>query len=199
MTSRRRVVLLTLCSGVAAGWAGRAAWSDSGPAPADRRAQELQVAASRADVCSPRNPSGVGLQGEYFADEGCRGAPLLTRIDPVVDFDAAFDWPLERAGERPRSVRWSGWVKPPVSGRYRFHVAGNASARVEVARVNVADAGEPAAVVLDAGRFVPVRIELDSLSRAQARVAFEWTAPHGARYVVPRALLHLPTETVQRS
>jgi hypothetical protein len=52
-------------------------------------------------------------------------------------------------------------------------------------------------VEMSAGRFYPVLIELKGLNpaAAQQRVRLEWTAPHGARYLIPRALLHQPTET----
>src|SRR4051794_5957829 len=95
----------------------------------DLAAVEARQAAARADMCSADNAAGVGLRGEYFAAERLAGAPLLVRLDKSIDFDASLDWPGADRPQRPRSVRWSGWVKPPLSGRYRFH-AGTPDARI---------------------------------------------------------------------
>ena len=158
---------------------------------------ELERAAKRGDLCSPSNPIGVGLRGEYFAAENCEGPILLTRTDPVIDFEASLDWPAQRHNEPPHSVRWSGWVKPPIGGAYRFHCDAP-GARVLVSKI--VQAGEGAAsdaqVDLAAGRFAPLVVELRRLSSAAGRVRLEWTAPYGARFVIPRPLLHLPSETV---
>jgi hypothetical protein len=155
---------------------------------------ELELAAEKAALCSSANVAGVGLRGEYFAEEGCGGAPLLVRQDGTVDFDDSLDWPAQQNDRRPRSVRWSGWVKAPLPGRYRFH-AGVARAAVKVSREPVAGPGADAsaAVELAAGRFYPISIVLNRLEPGEGRIRLEWTAPHGARFVVPRALLYLPT------
>ena len=49
-------------------------------------------------------------------------------------------------------------------------------------------------VELAAGRFYPILVELGRIAAADERIRLEWTAPHGARFLVPRALLYLPTE-----
>jgi hypothetical protein len=134
------------------------------------------------------------LRGEYFAKEPLASAPLLVRVDPTVDFDATLDWPANLAGRRPTAARWTGWVKPPYGGNYRFHVE-QRSARVVVARqVLVEDgAATDATIHLAAGRFYPIDVDAARLDVLVGRLTLEWTAPHGARYVVPRALLFLPT------
>ena len=48
---------------------------------------------------------------------------------------------------------------------------------------------------LVAGRYYPIYVSIDLLQPSFKGVRLEWTAPYGARYVVPKALLHLPTET----
>jgi len=122
---------------------------------------------------------------------------MLTRIDGSIDFAASLDWPSDLLGQTPKSVRWTGWVKAPMTGRYRFHFE-PASAQVKVARQTVAGAGAAPEVFLDlvAGRFYPVSAEVVAIDgESMPRFRLEWTAPHGARYVVPRALLNLPTDT----
>ncbi|WP_280152731.1 PA14 domain-containing protein [Piscinibacter sp. XHJ-5] len=170
---------------------------DTAPRGASLAQVELEQAARKVELCSSANAAGVGLRGEYFPEEGCRGVPLLVRLDSSIDFDASLDWPPDRAGERPLSVRWSGWIKPALAGRYRFH-AGADHARVLVARQPMAGAGADAQaqIELAAGRYYPITVELDRIAGANNRIRLEWTAPHGARFAVPRALLYLPTDAV---
>jgi hypothetical protein len=158
---------------------------------------ELQRAAQRAAMCSGANAAGVGLRGEYYAREHWRGSPALVRTDSAIDFDRSLDWPSSKSGDRPRSVRWTGWVKPPITGRYRFH-ADAPGARVVVSTLVLAGAGAQRDIEMAAGRFYPITMEmsLNANSSNTQRIQLEWTAPHGARFLVPRALLYLPTEAV---
>jgi PA14 domain len=168
--------------------------------PADILAAEQLRAEERSQLCSPDNASGVGLRGEYFGSEMLRGQPLLVRIDGPVNFSAALDWPADRSGQRPRSVRWTGWVKPSVAGIYRFHAADIPQARITVSRRPMAGVGAPAdaQVELAAGRFYPISFELDHLRSLKDVVRLEWTAPFGSRFVIPRALLYVPNDTVDK-
>jgi hypothetical protein len=160
---------------------------------------ELVRAAERADICTAANAVGVGLRGEYFAEAFFRGPTVLERVDDVIDFDSTLRWPTDSAA-RPVSVRWSGWIKPPLSGGYRFH-ADSPNMRIVVARNVVAGVGaDPDAIVdMAAGRFYPIEVSVSQTTEQDSRIRLEWTAPHGARFVVPRALLHLPTDTVASS
>ena len=160
---------------------------------------ELRQAERLAALCTAANAVGSGLWGEYFVAPAFAGKPGLTRIDEVIDFDTSLDWPSSARSAPASSVRWSGWIKAPMSGRYRFHLT-PASGKVTVARQILvgADTAEGDSIDLAAGRYYPVHIEIERLPRSFERVRFEWTAPHGARYVVPRALLHPPTEIDQR-
>ena len=168
--------------------------------PGSMAAAELERAARRGELCSAANATGVGLRGEYFAHAIGAGEPLLARTDGTIDFDPSFEWPAARAAQRPASARWSGWVKPPISGRYRFH-ADQPFARVVVARQLMAGEGAApdAAIELAAGRFYPIGVEMTALDGMAGRLRLEWTAPHGARYLVPRALLFLPNDSVVAS
>ena len=121
---------------------------------------------------------------------------MLVRVDDVVDFDSTVQWPTDIA-ERPVSVRWSGWIKPPLSGGYRFH-ADAPNMQIVVARNVVAGVGaDPeASVEMAAGRFYPIEVSVSQITEQGTRIRLEWTAPYGARFLIPKALLHLPTETV---
>lgn len=183
-------VLLVCTLAVAAWWRHDALPAGAARARADLAAEAALLGPS-ALRCNPRNLGGVGLRGEYFAQAGAKGAVLLSRVDSTVEFDASIDWPADRAGTRPRWARWQGWVKVPVTGRYRFH--GGPAATISVAGLPMAGGAAAADASLDmtAGRFYPIVMEADL--RGATGVRLEWTAPHGLRYVIPRALLFLPT------
>ena len=158
---------------------------------------EFKRAEQKGELCSTSNATGTGLRGEYFAGAIDRSPALLARTDATVDFDRSLEWPSARSAKRPSAARWTGWVKPPTGGRYRFHT-GQASARLWVSQKLLAGAGaDPdASIELAAGRFYPVKLEAERLDALEGRVRLEWTAPHGARFLIPRALLFLPNETV---
>ncbi len=166
------------------------------PAAGSFAAAELKRAAERAELCSTSNATGTGLRGEYFSRDRKTAASLLVRVDATVDFDAGFDWPAALGGRRPGSARWTGWLKPPYSGAYRFH-ADEGSTRIIVARETLVDksVASGSKIELAAGRYYPISMESVSLDDLTGRLKLEWTAPHGARYVVPRALLFPPTDT----
>jgi hypothetical protein len=187
-TMSRRRLLLGAALGAGCFLSARASPNDT------MAAAELKRAAEHADLCSASNATGSGLRGKYFAKEPPASAPLLVRVDPTIDFDQTLDWPANLAGRRPSAARWTGWVKPPYAGSYRFHVE-QRSTRVVVARQVLVDNGAAtgATIHLDAGRFYPIDIDAGRLDALVGRLTLEWTAPHGARYVVPRALLFLPT------
>jgi hypothetical protein len=154
---------------------------------------DVRRAAELAQLCSPDNVAGVGLRGQYFAQDQCRGKPLLVRTDAAVDFDPSLAWPQRLP--RPRSARWDGWIRPVMAGPYRFHLDVPHS-EIEVAHQSLvgenADPRRP--IELLAGRFYPIRLAVNKLP-SDGRLRLEWTAPHGARFLVPRALLYMPTET----
>lgn len=159
---------------------------------------ELRRAAARADLCSTDNTKGTGLRGVYFEHGLDHGAPLLVRTDGTVDFDASLDWPGSAPdGRAPGSARWQGWIKPMVSGHYRFH-SDQPTASVTVARQPMAGthASPGATIELTAGRFYPITLEVQRLASINGRLRLEWTTPYGARFVVPQALLFMPTESL---
>lgn len=153
-----------------------------------------------ASLCSPSGPAGVGLFGEYFGQSGLRGTPVLTRIDASIDFDASLDWPATGPSVRASSVRWTGWVRTPLSGRYRFHLAA-LNSRVSVSRQVLAEKGISGAEGIDltVGKYYPIAVTVENLDVTFSSLRLEWTVPFGARYVVPKALLYLPTDTSRPS
>ncbi len=199
-TARRSLTLALVGAGALAALRQDVVDSAAASPATDRMTAELLRAAERADICTSANAVGVGLRGEYFAEANLRGPVKLMRIDEVVDFDHSFQSHAASNGQAVGSVRWRGWVKAPLSGTYRFH-SDAPGMTILVAREPVAGEGAVAEGKIDlaAGRFYPVEIVVNRVTQSDKRIRLEWTAPHGARYVVPRALLHLPTDNVTAS
>ncbi len=65
-----------------------------------------------------------GLRGEYFINPLFDGSPVVERVDEAIDFAWRADRPLPFLGARPFSVRWTGALVPPVTGRYRLAFRG---------------------------------------------------------------------------
>jgi len=191
----RRLAAVTLGAGAVVRDAGAAAAADGTPTGA-AAAAEFKRAAQRAELCSASNVAGAGLRGEYFANARAHGSPVLTRVDGPIDFASDLEWPQELKKIRPVLVRWTGWVKPVVTGRYRFHAESKGSV-ITVARQVLAGKEAPpeAGIELAAGRYYPIGMEWIVSAGSSERARLEWTAPYGARFLVPRTLLYLPTET----
>lgn len=157
----------------------------------------FEPSGQRSEMCSGANVVGIGLRGEYFEREDLQGPILLTRVDASIDFVESLDWPETLKSQPPGSVRWTGWIKAPTNGSHHFHVT-PPSAQVRISRVDVRAGAMPKGDPVDmvAGRFYPITVEVKRLSPGGVPLRLEWTAPHGARYVIPKAVLNLPTDTV---
>ncbi len=173
---------------------------DGGQNASQLVAAEQEIAKLRSNTCGPANATADGLLGEYFAAPRWTGQKLHTRLDTSIEFPHSFELPTSSAtaAQQPRSVRWTGWIKPLISGRYRFHLD-HSHAKVSVAMQAVVgtQASPSEGLELSAGRFYPVTIELPDLPAKHASIALEWTLPHGIRSLVPRAALFKPTESVE--
>lgn len=72
-----------------------------------------------------REEAGSGLRAEYYDNTDLAGEPKLTRIDAGVDWVWKGTTPLSERWGDPFSARWTGFLVPPASGRYRLGVNGH--------------------------------------------------------------------------
>jgi len=73
-----------------------------------------------------------GLTGDYFANAELKGRPVVTRIDPAVDFDWAKTKPAPGLPQEHFSVRWSGTLTAPKTGTYELGVNVDDGVRVYI-------------------------------------------------------------------
>ncbi len=138
-----------------------------------------------------------GLQAEYFHGADFAGQPVLTRVDPKVDFqwvygvraaDLMAEGRLSDAQAQALygtfAVRWDGILTPPVSGRYELGAVANSGFKLYLDGrlvLDRADAHAPspvpgAFVDLVAGRSYRVRLDyVHGNDNASVRLA--WRLP----------------------
>ncbi|MBN1935381.1 MAG: glycoside hydrolase family 3 C-terminal domain-containing protein [Anaerolineae bacterium] len=132
----------------------------------------------------------TGLTAAYFANEKFAGDPARVGVDPLVDFSWKLATPV--SGERgdPFSVRWEGYLIPPVSGVYKLGARGFNAYHLELD-------GEPVVeyrgehhpitqtkdIALEAGRLYPIRLEMSSTD-ADPQMQILWAVP-GVDYETP--------------
>ncbi len=112
-------------------------------------------------------PGQTGLKAEYFANRDLTGAPALTRIDPQI----ANDWnsapPAPTLSRENFSTRWTGFLKPPVTGDYVLQLDSDDGSRLYIDDKLVIDywsdhgTGTPkiAPIAFRAGQAYKIRVE----------------------------------------
>ncbi len=135
---------------------------------------------------SPDNPgtdtgkSKTGLTGEYFANADLSGSPLFVRLDEHVHFDWGAGSPAASIPADSFSIRWSGTMKAPVSGRYEFMIRANNGFRLWVDGKSVIDFWENPGVAtkgatVDLTNDKPHKVRLEYCERTgTAEVHLGW-------------------------
>jgi len=132
--------------------------------------------------------SQTGLSGAYYDNAKFEGEPALIRIDPTVDFAWRGTTPVTGRLVDAFSVRWSGFLVPPVTGTYTLGARGFNGYRLMLDGEVVAEyqgihhaITRAKQVELEAGRFY--RVQLDYVNRGpDPQVQLLWSVP-GTDYV----------------
>jgi beta-glucosidase len=61
-----------------------------------------------------------GVVGEYFANDSLKGTPAFTRVDNEIDFYWETGSPAPELPDDNFSIRWTGYIVPPVSGTFKI-------------------------------------------------------------------------------
>ena len=135
-------------------------------------------------------PDGDGIVGEYY--EGPDFDRLVTRRR---DATLAFDWghrpPVPGLSAEYFSVRWTGWLVPPVSGRYVLHATADDGIRIWLNDRLVMNEWRPqpvstftTSVELKAGE--PYRLRVDYFQDIlDTRLRITWERPDLAPVAAP--------------
>ncbi len=124
-----------------------------------------------------------GLTAAYYANPDFEGEPVRTAVDPRIDFTWLTSTPTSGPPNAPFSVRWEGFLVPPVSGTYRLGVRGFDRYRLILDGERIVDfesEHEPESrsrdTTLEAGRLYPLRLEMAS-HRADGQIRLLWARP----------------------
>jgi outer membrane protein OmpA-like peptidoglycan-associated protein len=127
-------------------------------------------------------PVGNGLQGAYYAGHNFE-QQLLTRRDATLNFDWHEHRPVAGVGAEQFSVRWTGWLVPPITGRYVLHLSIDDGIRLWVNERLLLDDWRDqglnyyqVAVDLHAGQAYPVRLDYCQATAATC-VRLAWELP----------------------
>jgi beta-glucosidase len=147
-----------------------------------------------------------GLKAEYFRGKELAGPPVLTRIDARVAFrwdrGAPTDTLLAQGeltqetalGVDDYSIRWTGKLLPPASGKYELVVGANDGFRLFIDGKLVTDGWQPnprvtsksAFIDLEGGKSYDIKLEYFEADR-DAEVRLAWRLP-GAKPPFEEAL-----------
>ena len=106
----------------------------------DRTIAEYETVPSEFLSCSPGGTPQHGLVGEYFDNISLDGRPVVTRVDSEI----RFQWTLNSPDPQKLpydfySVRWTGRLKAPSTGRFKIGIDGNDGYRLYIDDAPVID------------------------------------------------------------
>ena len=130
-----------------------------------------------AHLCSPDGRS--GLRGEYYANAGFLGSPKV-RTDEKIDFAWNDQMPDGNITSVQYSIRWTGELRPDVTGVYliRLRWSGSAPCEKPTIILNGLEIGQEAAIPLEAGKGYPIVVEYRKAGNDPS-VHLEWAVPDG--------------------
>ncbi len=61
-----------------------------------------------------------GLRGEYFDGQHLQGEVQCSRVDDKIDYSWGWAAPCEKVTKNAYSVKWTGKIKAPITGKYKI-------------------------------------------------------------------------------
>ena len=123
-----------------------------------------------------------GLRAEYYRGIDLAGEPAV-RTDPWINYEPSNQAPDPFLPDSPQSVRWTGKLRPPVTGEYVLNLVSDEGARIKLdGRLLFDDWGSHAvrsdtvSVWMEAGRDYALEVEYyDNRDYAVSRLC--WRMP----------------------
>jgi hypothetical protein len=139
---------------------------------------------------------GNGLRGAYFNGTKPAGNPVLSRIDPTVDFNWGKGAPGAGMDRDAFLVRWTGQVKPRHSETYTFYTVTDGGAKLWVNGTLLIDNTPKKGLVENSGtislkaggRYDLVMEYAEDKGNAVARLL--WSSTSQPKGVIPQARLY---------
>ena len=131
-----------------------------------------------------RTTDEMGLNGRYYPTANFSGTPQLERVDSQINFTWKDTNPLTGEWGDHFSIKWDGYLVPPVSGEYALGAYGFSEYRIYLdGELIVANKQEhhpllqSKPVNLEAGRFYRLQVEYVN-EGLDPQIQLLWEAPH---------------------
>jgi hypothetical protein len=146
-----------------------------------------------------------GIKGEYFNNLDLSGAPILTRVEPGIDYNWGGDAPGPGVSAPLFSARWTGVLNIPYTETYTFYLNVQSGVRLWIDDqliINNWMAHHMAIeyqgrVDLEVG-MVPIVVEISNISGggygggAVMQANLSWSNPSSSKEIIPQSVLLLP-------
>ena len=133
---------------------------------------------------SPSKGNGNGLYGEYFDNQDFKGTPAISRVDKDIHFIWRDDTPINGKMADKFSVRWTGSIKAPKSGKFSIGISAHNIGRLYFEgkkKVEFNNEHEPELRSFDAdlteGKEYEIKIEFASYG-ADPQIRLMWKVPN---------------------
>ncbi|WP_026260898.1 OmpA family protein [Spirosoma luteum] len=124
-----------------------------------------------------------GLKGEYYTGTNFE-RKVFTRIDPQLNFNWRDRSPAPGLAESYYSIRWTGKLLAPATGRYIFNAKVDDGIRVWVGNKKVMDSWQlndsehfRGSVLLEAGKFYDLRVDYFN-DMLEGEIQLFWQLPN---------------------
>ena len=137
-----------------------------------------------ADALRPDDGAGRGLLGEYYTNLEFQGAPALRRVE-AVNFRWGTGSPADGFPPEAFSIRWTGTLTAPATGRYVLSLSSNDGGRLYLDDRAVIDLWSDHATltgttVVDLEAGTPRKVRIDYYEKqGNADVSFGWRRIEG--------------------
>ena len=137
----------------------------------------------------------TSMRGEYFNNRELKGEPSLVRTDAQINFEWGAMSPGPGLPEDNFSVRWSGKLQAPESGKYTIGIAGNGGMRLVVDGQTIIEElnnrrtrSINKEITFEVGRSYDIRLEYFENGNQYSAAKLNWAPPSGDRQLKTDAL-----------
>lgn len=114
-----------------------------------------------------------GLVAEYFDDIEMTNC-IIKKIVPQIDFNWGGKPPVSEITDNNYAVRWSGFIQPVYSGKYKFYLNADSPAKVWINNELIIDGAIKSDIILTAGQSYTIKIEYQHKD-GDAYVSLKWS------------------------
>jgi hypothetical protein len=140
---------------------------------------------------------GSGLLGEYFNNSAWSGLPVLSRIDPEINFTWFLDAPDPAVNADGFTARWSGTVRPRVANeQITFRIVADTRARLRINQSEMIPLASAGSGTFSFTGCTPVAIEVEYFEDiVSAGITLFWSSSSTSEQIVPQEYLFPATAT----